>query len=121
MNNKKFDEALDIFSQFFKAPLFNESAMEREINAIENEFKMSLTSEVVATDQLEKSHIARPGSIVNRFLIGNKESLQVDNILEELKKFHEKNYSSHKMCLVLAGCHSLDQLEEMAHSNFSSI
>lgn len=95
--------------------------MEREINAIENEFKMNLTSEVVATDQLEKSHIARPGSIINRFLIGNKESLQVDNILEELKKFFEKNYSSHKMNLVLAGHHSLDQLEEMARANFNDI
>lgn len=89
VNNKKFNDALDIFSQFFKNPLFNESAMEREINAIENEFKMNLTSEEVATDQLEKSHVAKPGSIVNRFLIGNKESLQVDNILEELKKFYK--------------------------------
>lgn len=121
VNNKKFNEALDIFSQFFKSPLFNESAMEREINAIENEFKMNLTSEEVATDQLEKSHIAKPGSIVNRFLIGNKESLQVENILEELKKFYKQNYSSHKMNLALCGHHSLDQLEKMARENFGDV
>jgi hypothetical protein len=43
---------------------------------------MNLSEESVATDQLEKSHIARPGSIINRFLIGNKETLNVPNIID---------------------------------------
>ena len=75
----------------------------------------------MATDQLEKSHIAVPGSIVNRFLIGNKESLQVPNILAELKKFYDAKYSSHLMNLVLAGNHSIEELHKMAVDNFSDI
>ena len=75
IRKEHFAEALDIFSQFFKAPLFNESAVERELQAIENEYQLNLSEESVATDQLEKSHIAAPGSLINRFLIGNKESL----------------------------------------------
>ena len=33
-----FEESLDIFSQFFKEPLFNQVCIDKEINAIENEF-----------------------------------------------------------------------------------
>ena len=58
------------------------------MNAIENEFQMNISEEAVATDQIEKSHIAVPGSIINRFLIGNLESLKVPNIVQELKEWY---------------------------------
>ena len=77
--------------------------MEREMNAIESEYRMNLSEESVATDQLEKSHIAAPGSIVNRFLIGNLETLKVPGVLEQLKKYYEENYSANKMSLTLVG------------------
>lgn len=99
----KFEESLDIFSQFFKEPLFSENATEREMNAIESEYQMNISEESVATDQLEKSHIAVPGSVVSRFLIGNLQTLNKPNIIEELKKYYETNYSSNRMKLVLVG------------------
>jgi len=114
INGDKFEESLDIFSQFFKEPLFTESATEREMNAIENEYQMNISEETVATDQLEKSHIAAPGSIVNRFLIGNLETLKKPNIIEELKKYYEANYSSNRMSLVLVGNQPIDELKRMA-------
>ena len=107
---EKLSEALDIFCEFFKCPLFNEEAMEREMNAIESEYRMNLSEESVATDQLEKSHIAVPGSIVNRFLIGNLETLKVPGVLEQLKKYYDENYSANKMSLTLVGNQSLDEL-----------
>ena len=45
VKNDQFPEAVDIFSQFFKDPLFTESATERELNAIENEYRKNLTNE----------------------------------------------------------------------------
>ena len=89
INSEKLEESLDIFSEFFKEPLFTEGAAEREMNAIESEYQMNISEETIATDQLEKSHIAAPGSIVNRFLIGNLETLKKPNIHEELKKYYE--------------------------------
>ncbi len=71
---------------------------------------MNISNEDVATDQIEKSFIAKPGSIINRFLIGNKESLQVENLIDSLKLYYEKNYSSNIMNLVLVGSHSLQTL-----------
>lgn len=45
IKNEKFSEALDIFSQFFKEPLFTESATEREMNAVDSEFRKNLSDE----------------------------------------------------------------------------
>ena len=95
--------------------------MDREMNAIESEYRMNLSEEAVATDQLEKSHIAAPGSIVNRFLIGNLETLKVPGVLEVLKAYYEKNYSANKMSLTLVGNQSLDELEKMAMEKFGDV
>ena len=43
IKNDKFGESLDIFSQFFKEPLFTESGTERELNAVDSEFKKNLS------------------------------------------------------------------------------
>ena len=45
IKNERFAEALDIFSQFFKGPLFTESATEREMNAVDSEFRKNLSDE----------------------------------------------------------------------------
>lgn len=118
---EKLDESLDIFAQFFIDPLFNQEAMDKEINAIESEFQMIKNEEAMATDQLEKSHIAVPGSIVNRFLIGNKASLDVDGLMEHLHKYYSEHYSSNLMSLCLVSPHSLQELEEMATRHFEQI
>ena len=41
--------------------------------------------------------------------------------MEELHKFYKANYSSNLMNLVLVGRHSLDQLQELAETNFSGV
>ena len=40
--NDKFGEALDIFAQFFLCPLLGESQADREMNAVDSEYNMSL-------------------------------------------------------------------------------
>ena len=91
------------------------------MRAIENEYRMNLSEESVATDQLEKSHIAAPGSIINRFLIGNLETLKVPGVLDQLKKYYENNYSANKMSLTLVGNQSLDELQKMAEQKFGDV
>jgi insulysin len=62
-----FEEALDIFSQFFKCPLFSQSGTEREMNAVDSEFKRNLSNEARRWSQILKTEIARKESILNRF------------------------------------------------------
>lgn len=45
VKNDKFAEILDVFSWFFKKPLFTAGATEREVNAVDNEYKLRLSSE----------------------------------------------------------------------------
>lgn len=40
--NDAFKEALDMFAQFYISPLFGESQIEREMNAVDSEFSMFL-------------------------------------------------------------------------------
>jgi len=41
-SNEAFEEALDRMAQFFICPTFSESSADREVNAVDSEFKMSL-------------------------------------------------------------------------------
>lgn len=121
MKNDKFDEALDIYSQFFKDPLFTESCVDREINAVDNEYRKNLSLESRALYAIEKNHIARPGSILDRFGTGCSETLSIPGIMKELKSFYKENYSSNLMSLVLVGKHSLDEMERMAKGHFHEV
>jgi insulysin len=44
VRNDALEGALDIFSQFFITPLFLESALEREINIVESEFRKNVSN-----------------------------------------------------------------------------
>lgn len=44
VKNEAFEGALDIFSHFFIEPLFNENALEREINIVESEFRKNISN-----------------------------------------------------------------------------
>ena len=119
VQNENFNEALDIFSQFFKTPKFTESATDREMNAVDNEFKKNLSNEGRRSNQIEKSILAAEGSRLKRFSTGNLESLKIPNIREKLLKYYEENYSANLMSMCLVGNHSLNDLEKFARENFS--
>lgn len=122
----QLEGALDRFAQFFIAPLFTESATDREINAVNSEHEKNLATDVWRLRQVNKS-LANPKHPYCRFGTGNKKTLADDplakgiNVREELIKFHDKWYSSNIMCLAVYGKESLDELEEMVISKFSGI
>lgn len=119
IKNECFPQAIDMFSEFFKSPLFTESATEREMNAVDSEYRKNLSNEARRLFQLEKSIISKPGCVINRFTTGSLETLQVDGIRDALKKFYAEEYSSNLMNLCLVGNHPIDTLEQIARDNFS--
>ena len=76
-------------SQFFKTPQFTESATDREMNAVDNEFKKNLSNEFRRLLQIEKSILASDGSELKGFGTGNLKSLNLPNIREILLKYYE--------------------------------
>jgi insulysin len=75
IKNESLPQAIDMFSQFFKEPLFTETATDREMNAVDSEYMKNLSEDSRRIFQMEKSEIVRKGSILNRFSTGGLETL----------------------------------------------
>ena len=119
--NEHLNSATDIFSQFFKCPLFTESATEREINAVDSEFRKNYNLDYRKLYQIFKSHAANPLSHYAKFQTGNLEYLSKPEIRDQLMKFHSSFYSSNIMGLWIYGKDSIEDLENLAIQNFEEV
>ncbi|KAG2383547.1 hypothetical protein C9374_004218 [Naegleria lovaniensis] len=115
-----------MFAQFFISPLFTESATEREILAVDSEFKKNLNDDVWRDYQIMKS-TANPDHPFSKFGSGCLESLDTIpkqnnmDVRKALIDFHSKYYSSNQMKLCVIGQYPLSQLEEWVRSKFGEI
>uniref|UniRef100_A0A182J3K6 Insulin-degrading enzyme n=1 Tax=Anopheles atroparvus TaxID=41427 RepID=A0A182J3K6_ANOAO len=120
------EDALDRFSQFFVAPLFNEEVTDREINAVNSEHEKNLSQDMWRVKQVNKS-LCKAHHAYNKFGSGNKQTLYENprqnniNLRNELMKFHDTWYSPNIMSLAVFGKESLDDLERMVIKMFSQI
>jgi insulysin len=65
--------------------------------------------------------LSNKDSPMDRFTIGNMESLKQEGIREALLKFHKDWYSANIMTLAVCSNQSLDELETMITSLFSPV
>ena len=106
---------LDIFSRFFHEPLMRSDAVDRERQAVESEFKLSLQSDSARLQQLlcatSKPLSEHP---FRTFSWGNQESLSPEgvDVVEELRKFYDMYYYAQNMRLVVIGGYTLDELQK---------
>ncbi|KAL5021570.1 hypothetical protein ScPMuIL_000725 [Solemya velum] len=118
--------ALDRFAQFFLAPLFTESASEREVNAVHSENEKNLQSDPWRIHQLARA-LSDPKHDFSKFGTGNNETLGTKpkelglDVREELLKFHSNFYSSNLMGLCVLGKESLDEMTEMILPLFAGV
>ncbi|XP_011313592.1 insulin-degrading enzyme, partial [Fopius arisanus] len=122
----KLEGALDRFSQFFLKPLFTESMIDLEINAVHSEHEKNIAQDLWRADQLDKSS-ADPQHPYSKFGTGNRETLDVNpkkngiNVRDELLKFHGTWYSANIMALSVLGKESLNDLEKMVVKMFVEV
>ncbi|KAJ2840677.1 metalloprotease [Coemansia sp. 'formosensis'] len=125
-NPAKFQGALDRFAQFFISPLFNADCVDRELKAVDSEYKGNLQSDGWRIFQLA-AFTSDPAHPYSGFNVGNTETLKGTaeelglDLREELIKFYQKYYSADIMRLAVVGNHSLDTLTEWVTSKFSDI
>jgi insulysin len=114
------EKSLDIFSRFFIDPLFKENGIDREMNAVDSEFKKNKLSYLWRIQDVlrECCDITHP---MNKFSTGSLKTLNVPNIRNKLIDFYNKYYSANIMNLVIIGNHSIEHLEKMVISSFSDI
>lgn len=126
VQNEFFEGALDIFSAFFKSPLFTETATSREMNAVDNENTKNLQSDPWRDYQLLK-HLAKPDHPFSNFGTGNLETLKTTPermgavTRDLLLDFHDRFYSANIMKLVVYGNESLDTMQRWAEEKFSTV
>ncbi|XP_070194839.1 nardilysin-like isoform X2 [Littorina saxatilis] len=126
IHKKHFHKALDMFAQFFIAPLFLKGSVDREISAVDNEFQMILSSDSDRYHQLLGS-LSFKDNPISRFLCGNKRTLktvpeeQDIDVYGRLRDFWQRMYSAHYMTLVVQAPHNLDELQEIVYELFEEI
>tara|TARA_R110000782_G_scaffold19301_18_gene52752 strand:- start:5802 stop:8651 length:2850 start_codon:yes stop_codon:yes gene_type:complete len=115
--------ALDQFAQFFVAPLFNAEYVQREVNAVNSEYRARIRDDARRELSVFKAQVNQAHPFA-KFSVGNLDTLQSTNELalrEQLLEFYRKNYSANIMTLTVIGRESLDELEAMVLPKFSDV
>lgn len=118
-----FHSALDRFSQFFSAPLFNPEALDKERQAVESEYKLKLNDDSRRLYQVHKE-VINQNHPFSKFSVGNLETLGDRDglsIRDEIIDFHYQQYSADLMTLAIAGPQELDELQSLCEALFSTI
>lgn len=119
INSGAFPEGLKRFASFFKDPLFNPSGVNRELNAIDQEFNQGFNSESTREYFVLKD-LANPRHPVHRFQTGNSSSLSKATT-ETLRNWFETHYGAERMRLYVLSPLPLEDLQKLVVDDFSSI
>lgn len=98
-------------AQFFTAPLFDASCTEREVNAVDSEFRRNLQLDARRLFQLGKATSSREnGAKYWKFGTGSKQTLWEEprargvDVRERLLEWYSQEYSANLMSLVVLSC-----------------
>ncbi|WP_049723052.1 insulinase family protein [Gilvimarinus polysaccharolyticus] len=116
-------EALDRFSDYFKAPIFDRQYSDKERNAVNSEWSMGKSQDGRIINRI-RGITANPSHPSSAMPTGNLETLadQKDiSLYDAMLDFYKNNYSANIMKLVIFGKEDLDSLEALANKNFASL
>jgi protease-3 len=122
INNDAYTEALDRFSDFFKAPKLYPEYTEKEKSAVNAEWSMRREMDFFGQFKLARKMMGDHPA--NRFLIGNLETLgdkENSNLHAETVAFFEKYYSANIMKVAMISNRPLDEMEALAKQYFGNI
>ncbi|EGR28661.1 insulin-degrading enzyme, putative [Ichthyophthirius multifiliis] len=99
VNTNYLQDVLDIFSNMFISPIFDDILIRKELLAVNDEYEIDINDSGWKILNLLKL-LANPQHPFSKFNIGNAEQLsQVPNLAENLQNFKEKYYTSENMKL----------------------
>ncbi|MBD1583069.1 insulinase family protein [Pseudoalteromonas sp. S16_S37] len=122
VNNNAYDEALDRFSDFFKAPKLYPEYTEKEKNAVNAEWSMRRELDFFGQFKLARNLMGEHPA--NRFLPGNLETLgdkEGSKLHTETVDFYNRYYSANIMKVVMLSNEPLPEMAKKAKKHFSTI
>tara|TARA_R110001592_G_scaffold362635_1_gene677511 strand:+ start:85867 stop:88755 length:2889 start_codon:yes stop_codon:yes gene_type:complete len=120
---KDFEPALDRFSRFFVAPLFNAEYVEREKNAVHSEYTARIKNDYRRQRDVF-SRAVNPKHPAAKFSVGNLDTLAdspESAVRDDLLLFYKQHYSADRMTLVVLAPKTLDELESMVRARFTEV
>ncbi|CUB02396.1 Secreted/periplasmic Zn-dependent peptidases, insulinase-like [Marinomonas fungiae] len=118
-----YPEALDRFAQFFIAPTLDPKYIEREINAVDSEYRAKLDDESRRSNEAIKTLYSEHHPAA-RFTVGNKETLgniTAEQLQDLLQGFYHRYYTPENMALTLVANQPLETLAAYARNYFDAI
>ena len=127
VNVEAFSDTLDIFSQFFKEPLFTREAIGREVMAVDAEDSKNRILDGRRVVQVMKNLMISSHPFT-KFSTGNVQTLadgdaeqNAASVSHIMRCFHSYHYRPENMVLSLVGPQKLEELKELAITMFSDI
>ena len=112
---------LDRLAQFFISPKFETSMVERELRAIDSEYRNGITSDAWRNYQFLKA-VGNQNHPFANFGCGNYDTLtSKGSPIGELKKFWSSYYTTSNVRLAVAGRSSLDALQKTVEDTFGQL
>ena len=117
--------ALDRFSQFFIAPLFNADRLESERNVVHSEYMARIRDEGRReNDVLDR--VLNPEHPFTGFSVGSRETLAdrpegEPDLRERVIDFYESYYGPNVMHLAVVAPQPLDELEKLVAEHFATV
>ena len=104
------EKALDLMAWSLHKPSLHAHSVKKEMNAIENEYKMNAQDDGVRMIQILQNTTVDPNHVFNRFMWGSKKSLcdgdlepdDENTLVKELRDFFVAYYSADRMKLVVS-------------------
>ncbi len=117
--------ALDRFSRFFIAPLFNADRLESERNVVHSEYQARLLddgrrAQDVLNQLLNPDHPTTDFSVGSRATLADRPEGE-PSLRERVIRFYKQHYGANVMHLAVVAPQPLDELEEMVTERFAEI
>ena len=126
INPAYLQEALEIWAQFFICPLMRKNSINRELKAVQSEFKLASVDDHVRGEQLI-GKFCKKNHPIRKFLWGNEKTLKKTpakkgiNVYNALQAFHKKHYNAEDMTLAIQAPEDLDTLQKWVVKVFSKV
>ena len=120
ISNDALEESIQIFSEFFKSPLFSKEYIDKELNAIDSEFKLDYRDDSQRLSQLNFFEGYKE-SPFNTFINGNLETLKKDEIRDKSIEFYNNKYDAQIMAVSIFSNKTIEELKNIVIKYFSDI
>ena len=118
--NDGIEHLMDIFSRFFIDPLFNEDAVQREINAVNSEHQKNINDDNWREYQTIRN-LANKDNKWNTFATGSNKTMNKETIRNAMIKFYNQFYVSENISVCIVSNIDIKNQKNLLKSTFGNI